>query len=138
MTASWKAFATIDPFAGMTGSNPGKLQNLAGGQWVDVARYRDDITDPMNGEPFLQIPDTTEFGPFIEGLESCPKSGLHNPLKNNDRYVHLGRVCARAAALMASSSWARLQAGARASSASVAGLITGVSPGRETWAELWR
>lgn len=101
MTASWKAFATVDPFAGMTGSNPGKLQNLVGGRWVDVAEYRDDITDPMNGEPFLQIPDTREFGPFIEGLESCPKSGLHNPLKNNDRYVYLGRVCARAAALMA-------------------------------------
>ena len=101
MTASWKTFATVDPFAGMTGSNPGKLQNLVGGRWVDVAEYRDDITDPMNGESFLQIPDTREFGPFIEGLESCPKSGLHNPLKNNDRYVHLGRVCARAAALMA-------------------------------------
>jgi 1-pyrroline-5-carboxylate dehydrogenase len=101
MTASWKAFATVDPFAGMTGDHPGKLQNLVGGQWVDVAAYREDITDPMNGEAFLQVPDTQDFAPFIEGLGSCPKSGLHNPLKNNDRYVHLGRVCARAAALMA-------------------------------------
>ena len=85
----------------MTGSNPGKLQNLVGGQWVDVDAYRDDIPDPMSGEAFLQIPDTQDLTPFIAGLESCPKSGLHNPLKNNDRYVHLGRVCARAAALIA-------------------------------------
>ena len=101
MTASWKAFPTVDPFAGMTGDTPGKLQNLVGGQWADVGAYRDDIRDPMNGEAFLQIPDTKDLEPFIRGLESCPKSGLHNPLKNNDRYVHLGRVCARAAALMA-------------------------------------
>ena len=101
MTVSWKAFATVDPFAGMTGDNPGKLQNLIGGNWVDVDSYRDDIVDPMNGETFLQIPDTRDLEPFIKGLESCPKSGLHNPLRNNDRYVQLGRVCARAAALMA-------------------------------------
>ena len=101
MTASWKAFATVDPFAGMTGAKPGTLQNLVGGRWMDVDAYRDDIVDPLNGEPFLRVPDTRDFAPFIEGLKSCPKSGLHNPLKNNDRYVYLGRVCARAAALMA-------------------------------------
>jgi 1-pyrroline-5-carboxylate dehydrogenase len=101
MTASWKSFATIDPFAGMTGSNPGQLRNLVGGRWVEADKYRDDIVDPMNGEAFLKVPDTENLAPFIKGLESCPKSGLHNPLKNNDRYVHLGGVCARAAALMA-------------------------------------
>ena len=101
MTASWKTFATVDPFAGMTGSEPGRLQNLAGGQWTDVGTYRDDIVDPMNGEAFLQVPDTQDMAPFIEGLESCPKSGRHNPLRNNDRYVHLGSVCARSAALLA-------------------------------------
>jgi len=101
MTASWKAFATVDPFAGMNSSNPGQLQNLAGGQWSDVDTYRDDIVDPMNGEAFLRVPDTQDMAPFIEGLESCPKSGLHNPLRNNDRYVHLGAVCARSAALLA-------------------------------------
>ncbi len=101
MTTSWKAFATVDPFAGMTGEEPGQLQNLVNGQWEDVPTYRDDIVDPMNGEHFLNVPDTQDMAPFIEGLESCPKSGVHNPLKNNDRYVHLGRVCAQAAALMA-------------------------------------
>lgn len=101
MTTSWQVFATVDPFAGMTGDAPGRLQNLVGGQWIDAPQYRDDIVDPMNGERFLEVPDTEDLEPFIAGLASCPKSGLHNPLKNNDRYVHLGRVCARAAALMA-------------------------------------
>ena len=100
MTASWKAFATVDPFDGMTGDNPGILQDLAGGFWVDGAEHRD-IPDPINGESFIKVPDTQLFEPFFEGLLSCPKSGLHNPLKNNDRYVYLGRVCAKSAALLA-------------------------------------
>ncbi|MEJ2275835.1 MAG: aldehyde dehydrogenase family protein, partial [Woeseiaceae bacterium] len=101
MSNSWQAFATVDPFAGMTGNAPGRLQNLVGGAWIDGDAYRDDIVDPMTGEPFLDVPDTRDFDAFIRGLAGCPKSGLHNPLRNNDRYVHLGRVCARAAALMA-------------------------------------
>ncbi len=94
-------FATVDPYAGMTGADPGILQNLVGGQWVDVDGKYEDIVDPMNGEVFLKIPDTRKHGSFIDGLRSCPKSGLHNPLKNPDRYVYLGEVCARAAALLA-------------------------------------
>jgi len=101
MTEAWKSFATVDPFSGMTAAAPGKLQNLVGGRWVDGESHRDDIVDPLNGEAFLEVPDTNDVVPFIDGLGSCPKSGLHNPLKNNDRYVYLGRVCARAAALMA-------------------------------------
>ena len=95
------AFATVDPFEGMTGEQPGRAQNLVGGQWTSAAEMRDDIVDPMNGERFLEVPDTTAFAPFIEGLESCPKTGLHNPMKNTERYVMLGGVCARAAALLA-------------------------------------
>ena len=101
MTASWKSFATVDPFAAMSGDSPATLQNLVGGAWQDAPAYRDDIVDPLNGEAFLKVPDTQDLEPFIEGLASCPKSGLHNPLKNNDRYVYLGRVCARAAARLA-------------------------------------
>ena len=95
------SFATVDPFEGMTGDDPGRVQNLAGGQWQSPGTPRDDIVDPLNGERFLEVPDTSDLSPFIAGLASCPKSGLHNPLKHNDRYVQLGRVCARAAALLA-------------------------------------
>ena len=101
MTAAWKAFATVDPFDGMNAADPGIAANLVGGQWESTADVRDDLVDPLNGGPFVSVPDTTDIAPFIEGLRSCSKSGLHNPLKNSDRYVHLGRVCAKSAALMA-------------------------------------
>ena len=93
-------FATVDPFDGMNTRNPGKAQNLLSGEWLDTPKYFDDIPDPITGEHFLDIPDTEDLSDFIQNLEKCPKSGLHNPLKNNDRYVMLGNVCAKAAALL--------------------------------------
>jgi len=94
------AFATVDPSDGMTEASPGRVQNLVAGSWVDADRNRDDIIDPMNGQKFLQVPETQEHESFIEGLKNCPKSGMHNPLKNPDRYLALGAVCARAAELL--------------------------------------
>ena len=95
------SFATVDPFDGMTSRDPGKVQNLVGGKWVSDSLIRDDIPDPISGEHFLDVPDTKDIAPFLKSFANCPKTGLHNPLKNTDRYVHLGRVCARAAALLA-------------------------------------
>ncbi|MDG2377066.1 MAG: aldehyde dehydrogenase family protein [Woeseiaceae bacterium] len=94
-------FTTVDPFDGMTAANPGILRNLVGGQWVDGDGDYYDLIDPMNGEVFVREPTTNDLGPYLDGLKSCPKSGMHNPLKNPDRYVYLGEVCARAAALLA-------------------------------------
>jgi hypothetical protein len=56
------AFATVDPFDGMTGNAPGVLQNLVGGEWVSVSDVNKDIIDPMNGESFVEIPDTRDPG----------------------------------------------------------------------------
>ena len=95
------AFATVDPFAGMTGEKPGTLQNLVSGSWEDSDSGYADIIDPMNGEVFLKVPDNQQHAPYIAGLRSCPKSGMHNPLKNPQRYVALGQVCSKAAALLA-------------------------------------
>lgn len=94
-------FATVDPFSGMTADNPGAVRNLVGGKWLDAPLIRKDIPDPMSGNAFLQVPETTDHAPFIEGLMSCPKSGMHNPYKNPDRYVMLGRLCGRVSTLMA-------------------------------------
>jgi 1-pyrroline-5-carboxylate dehydrogenase len=96
-------FATLDPFTGMTGAKPGAVCNLLTGKWNKGSGKYDDIVDPLNGEAFLRVPDTAEHDGFIESLRRCPKSGRHNPLKNPERYVLLGRVCARAAALLAES-----------------------------------
>lgn len=101
MAEKWKAFATVDPFDGMNAKAPGRVENLVDGKWSAPSAVRDDIPDPLNGGAFLSVPDTIDIAPFLEGLGRCPKTGLHNPLKNNDRYVHLGHVCAKAAALLA-------------------------------------
>ena len=101
MSENWKMFATVDPFDGMTASNPGMVQNLVGGRWTSSGALRNDIVDPLNGSHFLSVPDTKDVTAFLDGLSACPKSGLHNPLKRADRYVHLGRVCAKSAALLA-------------------------------------
>ncbi len=98
---TYEAFATVDPFDGMTAEAPGRVENLAEGHWHADAGIRDDIPDPMLGERFVDIPDTEDMAPFLRGLASCPKSGLHNPLRNTERYVHLGRVCAKSAAMLA-------------------------------------
>ncbi|SVC87649.1 uncharacterized protein METZ01_LOCUS340503, partial [marine metagenome] len=94
-------FATLDPFDGMTAAHPGILESLVGGAWIEHGGEFLHLPDPMNGEIFLKTPDTRNLSKCIVGLDSCPKSGLHNPLKNPDRYVHLGAVCAKAATLLA-------------------------------------
>ena len=95
------SFATVDPFDGMNPGNPGIVRNLVGGEWVLAPATRDDIPDPLFGGRFLDVPDTSDLEPFKAGLDRCPKTGLHNPIKNTERYVHLGNVCAKAAAMLA-------------------------------------
>ena len=51
-------------------------------------------------ERILNVPDTLEYKEFIDSLDICPKSGLHNPLKNVERYLMLGEVCAKTAELL--------------------------------------
>ena len=93
-------FATLDPFDGMTPDDPGVARSLVAGSWIDCTQFLSNIPDPLTGGAFLKIPDTTDIDPFIKSLRTCPKSGMHNPQKNPQRYVELGRVCAKAAALL--------------------------------------
>lgn len=78
-----------------------KLQNFVNGQWKGTKKYQD-VLDPMNGEKFMTMPDTDlqELDEFAESLKKCPKSGLHNPLKNPERYLLYGEVCRKASELM--------------------------------------
>jgi len=48
--------------------------------------------------PVCTIPDTqgNELGPFVESLRGVPKSGVHNPLKNNERYLQFGEISRKA------------------------------------------
>jgi hypothetical protein len=40
------------------------------------------------------VPDTQveELKPFIKSLRGVPKSGVHNPLKNVERYLMFGEI----------------------------------------------
>jgi len=85
----------------MCGAAPAVGKNLVGGQWRDAAKTLD-VIDPLNGEVMARVPDTTleEIGPFVDRMRSCPRTGLHNPLKNPERYNMLGAACAEGAAEM--------------------------------------
>ena len=57
------------------------------GKWK-TSEKMEIIVDPMNGEKFLNVPQTTqesELNEFAQSLNRCPKSGLHNPIKNVER-----------------------------------------------------
>mmetsp|Transcript_25491 Transcript_25491/g.73345 ORF Transcript_25491/g.73345 Transcript_25491/m.73345 type:complete len:549 (+) Transcript_25491:88-1734(+) len=90
------AWATVDPDA-MCGAAPAVGQNLLAGEWSGAAATAD-VIDPLNGEVMAKVPDVkeSELGPWVERLRSCPRSGLHNPLKNPERYNMLGAACAKA------------------------------------------
>ena len=94
---SWKTFGNVDP-AELSGKTPHKVKNLLNGKWIDSSK-EEIVLDPMNGDKFISVPSTTksESSDFIKSLLSCPKSGLHNPIKNPERYLLLGDVTANAA-----------------------------------------
>lgn len=90
-------FATLDPRE-ISGQKPGKVLNLVRGEWQS-SKGEENIIDPLNGEVFLKVADTSveELEPFIRSLQECPKSGVHNPFKNPERYLKYGAISAKAA-----------------------------------------
>jgi len=82
-----------------TNPEPYAVPNLVGGKWV-TANATMSIPHPLdkNAHPIFTIPDTQvdELGPFFQSLRSVGKSGLHNPLKNPDRYVKYGEISRKA------------------------------------------
>jgi len=83
----------------MSASSPAVGKNLCGGVWTEAAKQHA-VIDPLNGESFILVPDTSmdEIDPFVQRMKNCPRSGLHNPLKNPERYTMLGEVMVKAAA----------------------------------------
>lgn len=88
----------------ISGANPARLRNFIDGKWVDPKKHKE-IIDPLSGEPFIQMPDTSEeeLVPFIESLARCPLHGLHNPLKNVERYLTYGKISNKLANFLRSS-----------------------------------
>jgi 1-pyrroline-5-carboxylate dehydrogenase len=73
-----------------------KLSNFINGEWKGTAKY-EEFLDPLKGHKFIEAPLTekAEMQEIISLMNACPKSGLHNPLKNVDRYLLYGQVCRR-------------------------------------------
>ncbi|CAJ1359516.1 unnamed protein product [Effrenium voratum] len=82
----------------MSGAKPAEGLNLCGGKWMS-SKKTEDVVDPLNGEVFMKVPwpGLDEIEPFVERMAHVPRTGLHNPFKNPDRYVMLGEVCGAAA-----------------------------------------
>ena len=90
-------WATLDPNELGTVSTHTVL-NAVGGSWQkdgDVAKKLI-IPNPLNkgGLPICTVPDTSveELGPFVWSMEGVGKSGVHNPLKNVERYLMYGEI----------------------------------------------
>ena len=100
MNPKFQKIFTVDTYKEMNQDTPGEVCNLVKGKWVQGKTFRKDIPDPLNGEDFLNVPDTLEYKEFIDNLDICLPSGLHNPLKNVERYLMLGEVCTKTAELL--------------------------------------
>lgn len=89
------SWATIDPAALGMSKEPYLVPNIVGGEFT-TTKSTMDIIHPMdrNANPIFKVPDTQidEIEPFVNSLRRCPKSGMHNPLKNPERYVQYGEI----------------------------------------------
>eukprot|EP01036_Dinobryon_divergens_P032624 gene32625-42257_t len=85
----------------ISSAEPHFVQNLVQGTWTSSKEHIE-LPDPLTGESFIRVPNTSseEAIVYINSLNTCSKSGLHNPLKANHRYVQYGSISAKAASLM--------------------------------------
>lgn len=58
-----------------------------------------DLPDPLTGDIFLKVSNAShdEIKEYAECTKRVPKHGLHNPLKNPERYNMYGDICAKVA-----------------------------------------
>lgn len=75
-----------------------RLKNFVNGQYYNTKKY-EEFPCPLTGKKLLEVPltDNSEMLPFKEFINSCPRSGLHNPIRNVDRYLLYGQVCRKIA-----------------------------------------
>ena len=96
-------WATADPETMGVSSEPYRVSNLVGGKWVK-AKSEMLIPHPLDKDKhaIFSIPNTSEeeLGPFFRSMKKVPKSGVHNPLKNPERYVQYGEISRQAGAAL--------------------------------------
>ena len=96
VSPSVPAWATVDPGCMGVDAEPYAVQNLVGGNWEGSTSKTITVPHPLDetAPPIFTIPDTqvSELDPFLESMRKVSKSGLHNPLKNPERYVQYGEI----------------------------------------------
>jgi 1-pyrroline-5-carboxylate dehydrogenase len=89
------SWATVDPVTLGVKTDVYIVLNCVGGEWL-TATGDMDIPNPLDKEapPLFTIPDTQvdELQPFLASLRKVLKSGVHNPIKNPERYVKLDEI----------------------------------------------
>ena len=95
-------WSTLDPNKLGVDEQPHHVQNIVGGHWQSVDSTLSKLTIPhpldRNAPPICTVADTNvdELGPFIKSMENVTKSGVHNPLKNVERYLMYGDISRKA------------------------------------------
>jgi len=89
-------WATLDPGSLGVNSELHHVQNLVSGNWEGNTKNKIEIPNPLNKNApgICTIPDTgiDEIEPFVDSLNKVTKSGVHNPLKNVQRYLMYGEI----------------------------------------------
>lgn len=99
---SVSSFATLDPKALGVDSNPHYVPNIVNGKWQSPSEIKQKLVIPhpldRDAHPLCHVADTQkdELGPFFDSVKRVTKSGLHNPLKNVDRYLMYGEISRKA------------------------------------------
>lgn len=90
------SWATLDPNALGVDSTLHHVQNLVKGNWDGNTKNKIEIPNPINKDApgICTIPDTSidELAPFAASMQEVSKSGVHNPLKNVERYLMYGDI----------------------------------------------
>ncbi len=92
------SWATLDPKHLGIDIKPHFVGNIVNGEWQPETSIQKklSIPNPMDKHsfPIASVADTSmaELNPFIKSMEALPKSGLHNPLKNVERYLMYGEI----------------------------------------------
>jgi len=106
MLSTNPSWATLDPKALGKDSEPHYVRNMVGGVWQEESSIKGklSIPHPMDKDafPICNVADTSvdELGPFRESMMSVKKSGVHNPIKNVERYLLYGDISRKAGAAL--------------------------------------
>ena len=88
-------WATVNPWK-MSFENKAILSNLVDGKWI-LSTKNINIIDPLNGQKVIKVPCISNLDIYKQSMQKCNLSGLHNPIKNTERYLMYGEISAKAA-----------------------------------------